>query len=140
MQGGQFFGIKQLGGLWVVLVQFAHFAPRATNFGAGGFQHLFIRGVFPQNKIFNDFEQPLPLNGGFFLVLSVFETATLLIAWVIDELSKDDCPRRCERTPRPPQMQRGRMPMPDGFLSRRCGINCIERESTSISLRGDLMG
>ncbi len=43
---------------------------------------------------------------GFFLVLPVFEATALLVAGIIDELSEDDCPRRRQRTPRPPEVQR----------------------------------
>ena len=127
MQGGQLLGIEQLGGLRVVLVQLAHLTPRATNLGAGTLQHFLVGGVLPQHEVFNDFEQPLPLNGGFLLVLSVFESAALLVAGIIDQLGKDDRPRRRQRPPRPPQMKRRRMPMPDGFLSRARRIDRIKR-------------
>ena len=126
MQGGQLVGIEQLGGLRVVLVQLAHLPPRAANLGAGTFQHDFVGGILPQHEVFDDFEQPLALDGGFLFVLAVFESAALPVAGIIDQLGKDDRPRRRQRTPRPPQMQRRRMPMPDGLLPRTSHINSIQ--------------
>lgn len=47
VQGGQFVGIEQLGGLRVVLVQLAHLTPGAAYLGAGTLQHFFVGGVLP---------------------------------------------------------------------------------------------
>ena len=38
---------------------------------------------------------------------------------VVNELSEDDGPRRRERPPCPPEMQRGRVPVADRLLPRR---------------------
>ena len=136
VQGRQLVGIEQLGGLRVVLVQLAHLPPRAANLGAGTLQHDLVGGVLPQHEVFDDFEQPLPLDGGVPLVLPVFEPAALLVAGIIDQLRKDDRPRRRQRPPRPPQVQRGRMPMPDGFLPRASHIDRIQRQGDFDKLAG----
>ena len=136
VQGGQLVGIEQLGGLRVVLVQLAHLPPRAANLGAGTLQHFLVGGVLPQHEVFDDFEQPLPLDGGVLLVLPVFEPAALLVAGIVDQLRKDDRPRRRQRPPRPPQMQRGRMSMPDGLLPRTSRIDRVQRQGDFDELAG----
>ena len=140
MQGGQLVGIEQLGSLRVVLVQLADLAPRAANLGAGTVQHDLVGGVLPQHEVFDDFEQPLPLDGGVLLVLPVFEPTALLVAGIIDQLRKDDRPRRRQRPPRPPQMQSGRMPMPDRFLPRTGRIDGIQRQGDFDELAGGFDG
>ena len=75
MQRGQLVRIEQLGGLRVVLVQLADLAPRAANLLTGALQHFLVGGVLPLHEVFDDFEEPLPLDGGFLLVLPVFEPA-----------------------------------------------------------------
>ncbi len=125
VQGGQFVGIEQLGGLRVVLVQFAHLPPRAANLGTGTLQHFLVGGVFPLHEVFDDFEEPLPLDGSFLLVLSVFEPAALLVAGIIDELRKDDRPRRRKWPPCPPKMNAARMRHAGWHFSR--SARCIDR-------------
>jgi hypothetical protein len=136
VQGGQLVGVEQLGGLRVVLVQLAHLPPRATNLGAGTLQHFFVCGVLPQHEVFDDFEQPLPLDGGVLFVLSVFEPAALLVAGIIDQLRKNHRPRRRQRSPRPPKVQRGGMPVADGFFPRTSHIDRVQRQGDFDELAG----
>ena len=47
---------------------------------------------------------------------------------VVDHLCKDDRPRRGQRAARPPQVQRRGMPVPNGLLASRGGVDGIERQ------------
>ena len=57
-----------------------------------------------------------------------------------DQLHKDDRTRRRQRPPRPPQMQRGRMPMPDGLLPRASRIDRIQRQGDFDEFAGGFDG
>jgi hypothetical protein len=37
-------------------------------------------------------------------------------------------PARCQRSPRPPDVQRGNMPVPDGFLAPRVRGDALDRQ------------
>ena len=47
---------------------------------------------------------------------------------IVHHLREDHGPRRRERPPRPPQMQRARMPVTDGLLARRCLVDRVQRQ------------
>ena len=47
---------------------------------------------------------------------------------VVHHLREDHRPRRRQRPPRPPQVQRARMPVPDRLLPRRCLVDRLERQ------------
>jgi hypothetical protein len=87
-------------------------------------------------RVFDDFEQPLALGVGVLLVLPVFEPAALLVTGLIEQLRKDDSPRRRQWTPRPPQMQRARMPMPDGLLASTSRIDRVQGQRHFDELTG----
>ena len=140
VQGGQLVWIEQLGGLRVVLVQLAHLPPRAANLSAGRLQHFLVGGVLPQHKVFDDFEQPLPLDGGLFLLHSISESAADVGAGIIDQLRKDHRPRRRQRSPRPPQVQCAGMSMPDGFLPRTSRIDRIQGQGDLNEFAGGFDG
>ncbi|MCY1526753.1 hypothetical protein D9M68_617930 [compost metagenome] len=128
VKGGQLVGVEKFSGLRVALVQFADLSPRAADFSAGALQHLLVVGVLPPHKVFDDLEQSLALGLCLFLVDAVAEAAALLVAGVVDHLREDHGPRRCQRTPRPPQVQRAGVAVADGFLSRSSDIDGIERQ------------
>jgi len=126
VQRGEFLRVKQFGSLRVVLVQIAYFSPRTANLSACCFQYYLIGGVLPEHEILDDFEEPLALNSGFLLILSVLESPTLLVAWVVNELGKDDCTSGRQRPAGPPVMESLRMTAPrNGFLVSRRQIDRI---------------
>lgn len=47
---------------------------------------------------------------------------------IIDKLRKQHGPAGRQRPPRPPQMQSGRMPMPDRLFARGGGVDRFERD------------
>jgi hypothetical protein len=102
VQGRQLVGVEKLDCLRVVLVQFANLSPRAANFGAGTLKNDLVGGVLPQHEVFDDLEQPLPLDGGVLLVLTVFKSATLLVTGIIDQLRKNHRSSSCQRSSSPP--------------------------------------
>ena len=62
------------------------------------------------------------LNGGLSFVPAVLELA--LVARVVDKLCEHDRARRRQRPPRPPEMKRTGVAMPNVLLP--CGL-CIDR-------------
>ena len=80
------------------------------------------------------------LDGGLLLVPSVLESAALLIPGIIDELSKDDRPRRRQWPPRPPEVQRRWMPMSMDFSLAAGDVDGIERKSHLNELAGRFDG
>lgn len=111
----------------VVLVEFAGLAPRAADLGAGTLQHLFVVRVLPLHQVFHELEQTFPLDGSLFLVHPAPQVA--LVAGVIDHLRKDHRPCRCQRPPRPPEVQRGRGAVANGLFPRSGNVDGIKRES-----------
>ncbi len=128
VEGRQLVGVEQLGGLRVGFVQLAGLAPGAADFGAGALQHFFVIGVLPLHQVFDDLEQALALDGGFFLVDAIFEAAALLVAGVVDHLRKDHRPRRRQRAARPPQVQGAGVAVADGFFARGGGVDGVQRQ------------
>ena len=102
MKRGQTVGVEQLCGLRMFAIQITEFSPGATYFCSGTFQHFFVSAIFPKHEIFKNFEEALTFRCSFLLVLAIFEAASLLITWIIYELSEDYRPRRCKRAPSPP--------------------------------------
>ncbi|MCY1371699.1 hypothetical protein D9M69_588540 [compost metagenome] len=112
----------------MVLIQLAGFPPALPDLRPSALQYRFVVGVLPPHKVFDDLEQSLALGLCLFLVDAVAEAAALLVAGVVDHLREDHGPRRCQRTPRPPQVQRAGVAVADGFLSRSSDIDGIERQ------------
>ena len=140
VKGGQPVGVEQLGSLRVVPVQFAHLAPGTADFGAGTLQHLLVVGVLPLDQILDDAEQPLALELRFLPVHPVPEAAALLVAGIVDHLRKDHRPRRRQRPPRPPQVQRAGVAMADAFLTRGGGVDGIQRQGDFDEFSGGFDG
>lgn len=92
-------------------------ATALADFLTGFVQHRFVVGVLPQHQPFQDAEQPFALDGGLLLVHPAPEMP--LIARIVDHLREDHRPCRRQRPPRPPQMQRAGVPVPDRLLPSR---------------------
>ncbi len=86
---------------------------------------VFVSRVLPQHEILDDLEKPLPL---FLLRLLRLENIRMR-RWIVHHLRENHRPRRRQRPPRPPQMQRRRMPMPNRLLPRRCLVDGFQRQS-----------
>ena len=93
----------------VLLVLGTGCAPAFPDFLAYFVEHILVRRVLPQHQVFDDAEQPLALR-----LLRFFRGEALRVARrVVDHLREDHSPCRCERPTRPPQVQCGRVAVPD---------------------------
>ena len=128
VQTGQFVGVEKLCRLRMLLVECTDLPPGAADFGAGPLQHLLVGGVLPRHQLFEDLEKPLAFDRSVFFVHAVFETATLLVARIVDHLCKNDSACSRQRTSRPPKMQRARMAVANRFFSGRRFVDGIERQ------------
>src|SRR5215831_5799634 len=90
-------------------------SPTLPDLVTSALKNLFVSRVLPLNKIFNDLEKPLT----FFLLRLLRLKNIRMCRWIVYHLGKDYRPRRRQRPPRPPQVQRRRMPMPNRLLPRR---------------------
>ena len=97
-------------------------APALPDFVARLLQHGLVGGVLPLHQILDDAEQPLPL----LLLLLLGREQIRVRQRVVDHLRDDHRPRRRQRSPRPPQMQRGRMAVADRFLARAGDVDGFE--------------
>ena len=124
VKGGKLVAVKQLFGAGMVNIVCAGRPPALPDLGPRPLQHLLVGGVLPLHEILNDLEQTLPL-----LLLRLLGPENLRVARrVIDHLSEDDRPRRRQRSPRPPKVQRARVPVPDRLLSRRSNVDRLQRQ------------
>ena len=82
--------------------------------GASCVDHLFVPRVFPLDQVFDDLEETLSLSVLFFLGWELVGVS----GRIVDKLREEDRPARCERSPSPPEVERGRVSVPDGFLAR----------------------
>jgi hypothetical protein len=93
---------------------------------AGPFHYVIVGRILPQYEVLDDPEESLSFNCGLFFVFAVPKTTALLIAGIIDKLSKDDRACRRQGTPRPPQMQCTWVSVADGFLFRTRYIDRVQ--------------
>ena len=140
MEGRQLVRVEQLGGLGVLPVEFAGFLPALADLRPRPFQHVLVVGVLPLHQVADDVEQALALARGLLLVHPAGEALAGLVARVVDQLREQHSPRRRQRPPRPPQMQRAGMAMPDRLLARRGGVDVVQREGDFDEFLGGLDG
>jgi len=87
-------------------------------------ERIGIVGVLPDYQFLDNFEQALS-----FLILLFFGREDFgPCRRIIDKRCKEHRTAGSQWTACPPEMQGGRMPMPDGFLSGRYFINRLQRE------------
>ena len=90
----------------------------------GSRQYLRVVGVFPLDQLFQNAKQPLPFG-----VLGFLGGVQLRVGrGVVHKAGPDHSSCRRQRTPCPPQMQRGRVPVPDGFFPRCFRIDRFQRK------------
>ena len=124
VKGWQLVRVEQFGSARVVGIIGAGPPPALANLRPRLFQHLLVSGILPLHQFFDEAEQPLALLFLFGLRRKQIGTGRR----IIDHLGKNHRPRRCQRPPRPPQMQRTRMPVPNRLLPRRGSIDRVERQ------------
>jgi hypothetical protein len=122
VKGGQLLGVKA----GPALVERAGLAPARGNGRAGAGQHGFVVGVLPQHQLAQDLEQLLALGVG--LRAGLARVVAALAPGVVDHLRKDHRPRRRQRPPRPPQVQRAGVAVANGFLPRRRHVDIVQRQ------------
>ena len=87
-------------------------------------QHRLVGGVLPQHQVFDDAEQPLAL----LLLRLLGREQVRMRRRVVHHLREDHRPRRRQRPPRPPQVQRARVPVADRLLPRAGLVDRLERQ------------
>jgi hypothetical protein len=98
--------------------------PARPDLVARRLQDPLVRGVLPHHQLLDDPEQPLPL----LLLRCLRGEEVRARRGVVHHLREDHRPRRRQRPPRPPQVQRARVPVPDRLLPRRGLVDGFERE------------
>src|SRR5262249_18430097 len=101
--------VEELLGARMVHVLSACPAPALPDFCPCRFEHTLVVSVLPLHQLFNDVKQPLA-----FFLLSLFGGKQISASGgIIHHLGKDHGPRRGQRPPCPPKMQRARMTVAD---------------------------
>jgi len=124
MKRGELVAVEKLLGPGVVGILRAGIAPALPDLIPGLLEDLLIGGVLPLHQALDDPEETLQLP---FLLLFGREQIRMG-GWVIHHLGKDHGSRSRQRPPGLPQMERPRMPVPDGLLPRRGLVDGIQRQ------------
>jgi len=124
VEGGELLAIEELLGARMVGVLGARPPPALPDLVARFLEHGLVGGVLPQHQVLDDLEEPQPL-----LLLAFRGREQVRVRRrVVHHLREEHRPRRRERPPRPPQVQRARVPVPDRFLPRRGLVDGVERQ------------
>ena len=94
-------------------------------------QQLLVVDVLPDDEPGDDAVQSLALG----LLLFLGRELVRVCRRVIDELGEQHRAARGERPPCPPQVQRGRMAVPDGLLAGRLAVDVLQRQRDLDQLR-----
>ena len=121
--------VEEFLGSRVVGVFGAGVAPALPDLVASRLQDLFVGGVFPEHQVFDDAEEPLP----FFLLGLLGREEIGMGGRVVDHLREDHRPRRRQRPPRPPEVQRARVPVADRLLPALALLIASSGRATSMS-------
>ena len=124
MEGGQLVAVEQLLRPRVVGVRGAGVAPALPDLVPRLLEDLLVGGVLPQHQVLDDAEQPLPL----LLLRLLGREEVRMRRRVVHHLREDHRPRRRQRPPRPPQVQRARVPVPDRLLAGRRLVDRVQRQ------------
>ena len=96
----------------------------ACNLGAGRPDHIRIVRVLPHHQFFDEVEQIGPLDAGpVFIDRPVRLPIGRIAVRVIHQRREQHRAASRQWPPRPPQMERAGMPMPNGLLPCRLGID-----------------
>ena len=101
------------------------------NFRPGPPQHISVPAVLPHHQVLQDPEQALALDG----LILLGRKPVRVRRRIVHQRSPQHSPTSRQRLPRPPQMQRRRMPMTDRLLPRRRLIDRIQRQRHLNELR-----
>ena len=124
VEGGQLVAVEQLLGARMVGVLGAGAPPALPDLVARLLQHRLVGGVLPQHQVLDDAEEPLAL-----LLLRLLGREEVRVRRrVVHHLREDHRPRRRQRPPRPPQVQRARVPVADRLLPRRRLVDRLQRQ------------
>ena len=97
----------------------------AHDLGAGGVQHRLVGRVLPLHQLLDDAEEPLPLG-----LLRLLSRELLGVRrGVVDERGEQHGAAGGQRPPRPPEVQRRGVAVPNRLLTRRLAVDGLERES-----------
>ena len=124
VEGRQPLRIEQFRRLGMIPMLRASAPPAAPNLVARLLEQVFVGRVLPQHQLLDQPEQPPPLR----LLRRLGGELLRPRSRIIHHLRKDHRPRRRQRPPRPPQMQRARMPMPNRLLPRRRLVDGVQRQ------------
>ena len=87
-------------------------------------QNFRIVGVLPFDQLFKNSKQTLAL-----LILRLFGGELLrVLGWIVHQAGPYHCAGRSKRPPSPPQVQCGRVPVPDRFLPSGLGVDSFQRK------------
>ena len=124
VEGGELVAVEELLRARVVGVLGTGAPPALPDFVPRRLQDLLVGGVFPQHQILDDLEEPLAL-----LLLAFRGREQVGVRrGVVHHLREDHRPRRRQRPPRPPQVQRARVAVADGLLPRAGLVDGVERQ------------
>jgi hypothetical protein len=70
-----------------------------------------------------------PGCGPFLIHHTVGPSKLRITPWIVHQLGEEDGPASGKRPPRPPQMQGGWVPVPDGFFPGRLLVDLLQRQS-----------
>ena len=124
MKRRQLVPVEQLARTGIIRVIGAGSTPALPDFVPRLLQHGFVGGVLPLHQLLDDAEQA----GALFLLRLLGRKQVWEGRRVIHHLRKDHGACGRKRPPGPPQMQRARVPVPDGFFARRGGVDRIQRQ------------
>src|SRR5262249_35216453 len=114
--------IEHLRCAWVILVGGAGGTPALPDLLSRPLQYLFVRRVLPLYQLLDQSEKSLA-----FLLLRLFGWKQIWVRRrIVHHLGENDCPRCCQRSSRPPQVQRAGVTVADGLLSRTGFVDCIQ--------------
>ena len=100
-------------------------APACPDLVARRLQDLLVRGVLPLDELLDELEEPPA-----FLLLGLLGRKEIgPCRGVVHHLGEDDRTCRGQRPPRPPEVQRGGVPVAYGLLPGRGLVDRLERQS-----------
>jgi hypothetical protein len=87
-------------------------------------EHRLVVRVVPLDELLDDAEEPLPLP-----LLHLLGRKLIWAAGrVVDDRGEEHSSARCQRPPRPPEVERRQMPVPDRLLACRLAIDREQAE------------